>query len=93
MIFGIHFARRARSSQSLARRLRTQAQSFDCVSQELDDPLVRSAGLATPRQVFLSSYPGKEWLTAHGTAREIPRRIRGRTRECEEGPLRRVRAA
>jgi hypothetical protein len=30
-------------------------------------------------------------LTVHGTAREIPRRIRDRTGECEEGPLRRVR--
>lgn len=54
MISGIQLARRARSFQPLARRLRTQAQSYDYVSrEEVDDPLVRSAGLATPRQVFL----------------------------------------
>jgi hypothetical protein len=54
MISGIQLARRARSFQLLARRLRTQAQSHDYIPrEELDDtPLVRSAGLATPRQVF-----------------------------------------
>ena len=33
------------------------------------------------------------WLTDHGTARKIPRRIRDRAGECEEGPLRRVRVS
>ena len=33
------------------------------------------------------------WLTVHGTAREIPRRIRDWTGECEEGSLRRVRVS
>ncbi|KAI9574898.1 P-loop containing nucleoside triphosphate hydrolase protein [Boletus coccyginus] len=52
MMSGIQLARRARSFQPLARRLRTQAQSYDYVSrEEVDDPLVRSAGLATPRQL------------------------------------------
>ncbi|KAG8218433.1 hypothetical protein J3R82DRAFT_4058 [Butyriboletus roseoflavus] len=62
---GSQLARRTRSFQPLAvlaRRLRTQAQPYDYVPrEELDDhPLVRSAGLATPRQVFLSQYLGKE---------------------------------
>lgn len=59
---GSQLARRARSFQPLARCLRTQAQPYDYVPrEELDDhPPVRSAGLATPRQVFLSQYFGKE---------------------------------
>ena len=54
MISRIQLVRHARSFQPLARLIRTQAQSYDYVPrEELDDhPLVRSAGLATPRQVF-----------------------------------------
>lgn len=93
MISAIQLARRVRWFHPLARRIRTQAQSYDYVQrEELDDPLVRSAGLATPRQVFLSWYLEKEKrLTVHRTAREIPRRIRDRPAECEEGSVCRVR--
>lgn len=64
MISGSQLARRA---QPLARHLRTQAQSYDYVPREEPDdhPPVRSAGLATPRQVFLSEYLRKETTTTH----------------------------
>ncbi|KAF8559067.1 ClpX ATPase regulatory subunit [Imleria badia] len=52
MISTIQLTRRVRYFQPLARRLRTQAQSYDYAPrEELDDPHVRSAGLATPRQL------------------------------------------
>ncbi|KAH0839717.1 P-loop containing nucleoside triphosphate hydrolase protein [Lanmaoa asiatica] len=70
MISGSQLAPRARSLQLLARRLRTQVQSYDYASREEPDdhPLVRSAGLATPRQ--LVKYLG-EFVIGQENAKKV----------------------
>ena len=85
---------RVRCAHRLTRSLRTQAQ-YDYAPQEPTDnnPTYGTpAGLATPKQVRVAMLQVDAVTDVVRAARTIPRRVRGRARQCQEGPICRVRA-